>query len=53
MVEQGCAPLDSGSHADAVAYSIVDGGLIARLSDVLAAGLARPDQLVGWRGAAD
>jgi len=44
------APLASGSHADAVGYAIVDGALIVQLSDELTAVLAKPDQLVGWRG---
>jgi malate synthase len=47
------APLASGSHADAVGYAIADGALIVQLTDELTAALARPDQLVGWRGDAD
>jgi malate synthase len=44
------APLANGSHADAVGYAIADGVLIVQLSDELTTVLARPDQLVGWRG---
>jgi malate synthase len=47
------APLASGGHGDAVAYRIVDGGLSIKLADGSETTLAAPEQLVGWRGAAD
>ena len=46
------APLVSGSHADAVSYTVRDGALIARLSGDRETGLASPAQFVGWRGEA-
>src|SRR5690606_15743079 len=46
------APLSSGSHADAVAYAIVDKALVVRLSNGQDAALATPAQFAGWRGAA-
>ncbi|MDB5425196.1 MAG: malate synthase [Phenylobacterium sp.] len=47
------APLASGSHADAVAYAIAGQGLLVRLSNGQATALATPEQMVGWRGAAE
>ena len=47
------APLSSGSHADAVAYAVDGKHLVVRQSSGQATGLAKPDQFVGWRGAAD
>ena len=44
------APLVSGSHADAVSYTVRDGALIVRLSGDRETGLASPAQFVGWRG---
>jgi malate synthase len=46
------APLSSGSHADAVAYAIVDKALVVRLSNGQDAALATPAQFAGWRGSA-
>ena len=46
------APLSSGSHADAVAYAIVDKALVVRLSNGQDAALATPGQFAGWRGSA-
>jgi len=47
------APLAKGSHADAVAYVVVDGALSVRLANGAASHLASPGQFAGWRGAAD
>ena len=46
------APLAEGSHADATAYTIVDGGLVVRLADEKQSALADPGQFAGWRGTA-
>ena len=43
------APLVRGSHADATAYSIVDGRLQVKLKDGATA-LAQPERCAGWRG---
>ncbi len=47
------APLAGASHADAAAYAVAGGALVVKLKDGRAVGLASPDQLIGWRGAAD
>ncbi|KRB44464.1 malate synthase G [Phenylobacterium sp. Root700] len=47
------APLATGSHADAVAYTIAGQALTVRLKDGTQAALANPGQLAGWRGAAE
>jgi malate synthase len=44
------APLDKGSHAQSAGYAVVDGALVVRLADGAQAGLASPEQLIGWRG---
>jgi malate synthase len=46
----GAVPLASGSHADAVAYAVVDDALAVTLDDGTATGLADPAALVGWQG---
>ena len=46
------APLASGKHRDATAYSIQDGKLSVALTNKTHTGLADPAQLRGWRGAA-
>ena len=46
------APLAIGSHRDATQYVIDDGRLAVTLKDQAKTGLARPDQLVGYRGSA-
>jgi malate synthase len=43
-------PLDSGSHADVVQYRLDEGHLSARLRNQTKAGLAQPEQLVGYCG---
>ncbi len=43
-------PLVSGSHADALAYAVSDGGLRIDLSDGVSAGLADPEQFAGHTG---
>ena len=43
-------PLASGSHADAVACAVSDGRLRVDLSDGASAGLADPEQFVGYTG---
>ncbi len=43
-------PLVSGSHADAVAYAVSESGLQVDLSDGVSAGLADPEQFVGYTG---
>jgi malate synthase len=44
------APLGAGSHADAIAYSVSEGGLAVRLKDGREARLVDPAQFAGWRG---
>ncbi|GAJ28654.1 malate synthase G [Acidomonas methanolica] len=44
------APLLSGSHADATAYSILKGRLHVDLEGGRTSGLLHPDQLVGYQG---
>ena len=44
------APLASGQHEAVTAYAVVDGQLQATLGEGGTAGLARPEQLVGYRG---
>ncbi len=46
-------PLAIGSHRDATRYAIDDGRLMITLKDHARTGLARPEQFVGYRGAAD
>jgi malate synthase len=46
------APLSAGSHANAIAYRIVDGGLVVSLGGGGEAVLADPAALAGWRGPA-
>jgi len=46
------APLAGGSHADATGYRIVDGALAVGLGGGESS-LAAPEQLAGWRGAAE
>src|SRR5262245_50353396 len=46
------APLAHGSHADAVAYQIEHGRLTVTLTDGTRSVLARPEQFVGFSGAA-
>ena len=43
-------PLASGSHVDAVAYAVSDGGLRVSLSDSTSAELAHPEQFAGYTG---
>ncbi len=45
-------PLASGSHGDAVAYSVSAKGLRVDLANGAAAGLAKPEQFVGYTGTA-
>ena len=45
------APLASGSHVDAVGYSIEAGRLNVSLADGSSSGLAMPEQFVGYNGA--
>jgi malate synthase len=44
------APLAGGSHAEAALYAVEDDELTVRLADGREVGLARPEQLAGWRG---
>ena len=44
------APLAGASHRDAALYAIEDGRLAVTLAGGAKAGLARPEQLAGWRG---
>ncbi len=44
------APLATGSHADSVAYAIVNGTLEVSLKDGSKVGLASPEKLVGYAG---
>jgi malate synthase len=46
-------PFAIGSHRDATCYAIDDGRLMITLKDHARTGLARPEQFVGYRGAAD
>ena len=46
-------PLDLGSHADVVAYSVTAQGLAAELADGTTSALRDPNALVGYRGDAD
>ena len=46
------APLGEGSHAQAVGYAVIDGGLVVSLEGGARARLQAPDQFVGWRGPA-
>jgi len=43
-------PLASGSHANALAYAVSDGGLRIDLPDGVSAGLADPEQFAGHTG---
>ena len=43
-------PLESGSHGDAVAYSVADGRLTTTSDNGTENGLADPSQFVGWTG---
>ncbi|WP_028670424.1 malate synthase G [Saccharospirillum impatiens] len=43
-------PLASGSHADAVAYTIANGALSVELNDGKQTGLAKPAQCLGYQG---
>jgi malate synthase len=43
-------PLESGSHADAVAYRVENGALVVALGDGSSAVLASPSALVGYGG---
>lgn len=47
------APLSAGSHVDSTNYAIVDGALAVTLSSGDTVGLVDPDQVAGFRGAAD
>ena len=49
-VLDGAVPLDGASHAAVTNYGIADGALAVTLEDGGSAGLATPDQLVGFRG---
>src|SRR5487761_2256304 len=44
------APLAAGSHADAVAYTVVNGALSVRLRNGTATGLAQPERFAGSTG---
>ncbi|WP_224420808.1 malate synthase G, partial [Modicisalibacter tunisiensis] len=44
------APLAEGSHTEATGYAIHDGKLVVTRDNGRETGLARPDQLVGYRG---
>ncbi len=46
-------PLAEGSHADATAYVIADGGLRVTLSNGVETGLASPEDLAGFNGDAN
>ncbi|MEP5764410.1 MAG: malate synthase G [Halieaceae bacterium] len=43
-------PLEAGSHTDATAYRIADGRLLVTLQDGSISGLAKTNQLRGYRG---
>jgi len=47
------APLAAGRHSEATAYAVSGGGLTATLTDGRITGLAKPEQCVGFAGAAD
>jgi malate synthase len=47
------APLASGGHGEAIGYSVVGGRLSVKLADGSETALASPEQLLGWRGAAE
>jgi malate synthase len=47
------APLAAGGHGEAAGYAVVDGALVVKLADGGETQLTKPDQLVGWRGAAE
>ena len=47
------APLASGGHAQAAGYAVVDGALVVKRVDGGQTALQTPEQLVGWRGAAE
>ena len=44
------APLAQGSHRDAMAYSVEGDALVVRLGNGASTALARPEQIVGYRG---
>ena len=44
------APLASGSHSDAILYSVVDGALSVTLEDESVSGLADPGKFAGYNG---
>ena len=44
------APLQTGSHIQATAYSLVKGQLVVKLQGGKSVGLANPKQLVGYQG---
>ena len=46
-------PLATGSHADAVSYSVADGALVVSLDDGSTSGLADPTLFSGHRGSAE
>ncbi|MBN8967351.1 MAG: malate synthase G, partial [Rhizobiales bacterium] len=46
------APLATGSHADAAAYSVADGALAVKLTDGTTAALKNPQQFAGYQGEA-
>ena len=52
FLNQHC-PLATGDHSAATAYRVIDGQLQVTLSDGGSSGLQAPDQLRGYRGAAD
>jgi malate synthase len=47
------APLASAGHDQAIAYQIIHGALTVKLADGSETVLSKPEQLVGWRGAAE
>jgi malate synthase len=47
------APLATGSHTEAVAYVVGEGGISVRLGDGQTVALATPAQFVGYRGPAE
>ncbi|MBZ9539867.1 malate synthase G [Modicisalibacter tunisiensis] len=49
-VLDAAAPLAEGSHREATGYAIRDGKLVVSRDNGRETGLARPDQLVGYRG---
>jgi len=44
------APLTTGSHADVRLYGVVDGHLVAELSDGATSGLRQPQKFIGYKG---